>query len=398
MVDTTGYGCKINQNLQVLHRGWKMLPKDAKRNNYASQTVTTSKPVSKTFIIIVIAVAALVILGVLLLFTNQFVGQALYVQKYTGATSPTRTTTTSSPTVTETVVDSGTSDITKQVQAVDSIAIQKGDVQLKTDPNAMTVELEIRPIVVTPKAFLPHGGGGLQGTGKKFWVDVYLVSASKNTLATTRIGLASPYLDFVPYGDKDFQGVSGILPSPTIFSETTSEVAILQFTVGPGDPVPIMPKAKIHLGSVKASGGVTDAITFAFDPTSLSLYAKAGDTKYNLKLGSVKVITPKACVYRAIDLCVGKCGVIENGCGGVIDCDALNSVDNCASGQVCIANQCKQAVSQVLPASAPPKDTTFLTSISNVLNQACDPNIPVFICNSGKIDAIVAALIAWFNS
>ena len=376
-----------------------MLPKDTRKNVYASQTVTTSKPISKTFIIIVIAVAALVVLGVLLLFTNQFVGQALYYQKLA----------TTSPSVAETVVDSGTtSDITKQVtqvqpsttqqvQAVDSAAIQKGDVQLIIDPNAITVELEIRALEGEGlKTFSPAGAGGFND-GKKFWVDVYLVSASKNTLATTRIELTSPSLGFVPYGNKDFQGVSGILPNPIVFSGTTSNVAILQYTVGPGNPVPIMPKAKIYLGSVKASGDQTNAITFAFGPTSQSLYAKAGDAKYNLKAGSVKVVTPKACIYRAADLCVGKCGVIENGCGGVIDCDALSSVDNCASGQVCIANQCKQAVSQVLPASAPPKDTTFLTSISNVLNQACDPNIPVFICNSSKIDAIVTALIAWFN-
>src|SRR3989344_4539607 len=59
-----------------------MSPKDTVKKNtrYSPQYVPASKPVSKIFVIIAITVAALVVLGAFLFFTNQFVGKAIEVQ------------------------------------------------------------------------------------------------------------------------------------------------------------------------------------------------------------------------------------------------------------------------------------------------------------------------------
>lgn len=251
---------------------------------------------------------------------------------------------------------------------------------LSIDTNSLYVDLEIRP-VTSGTAFRPHGAGGFEG-GLQFWVDVYLISASKTKLADTKIKLTSPGINFLPSGSPE--GLNGIFLSPVTFSQTTANTAVL-FYDAPITAPTIMPKAKMYFGSIKAYRSSPGDLSFTLDPSSTAWYVQ-NEGAYVLKLRNVKTITTGACIYTPSELCQGKCGIVDNGCGGVVDCTQYDvAVNSCGSGQACINNECV-VINQL--SSAPSYDQTLAQGITDALSNATG--------KFSKLSAIILALQAWF--
>ena len=280
------------------------------------------------------------------------------------------------------------------------------------DVKELIVELELRPDPAQQQtAFYPHGLGGFQ-VGGAFWVDVYLVPPFSYNLLETRIELSSPAdkAVIVSATDPKFKGVSGVLPD--LISFTTTETAdypavtkiALHYKPTSGT-LRSMAKSRIHFGSFKAWSALEDSkvlnnLVFTLEPDSTKSYSwysyeSGGGTTLSmysgatLKLGGIKAVSPTACSYKAANLCKGKCGVVDNGCGGAVDCTAVaGQSSTCAIGQVCVSNACVSAVSLALPATAPSHDKTVLQQVSDAVSNAK-------LTKLQKLAAIVNAVKAW---
>ncbi len=273
-----------------------------------------------------------------------------------------------------------------------------------SNQNELMVEFDLRPGFPSHDyPTLPHGSGGMLYGGEPFWVDVYLISNSRNTLAGTTLEFSSPQLSFVPFGDPDFEGAvefegagGKVLPYSATFSGTTTDKAVIKYDIGLAGATPILAKTRIYLASIKASIGHFSGggpITFTLGQNSVSLYEKDLTKKYNLKVGRVRgVSVSDACVYIPSDFCKERCGIVQNGCGGLVDCSLPQEGGFiCSSNEVCISNKCQPAISLALPVDAPQKNKDLLKGVVNSLQTNKDDAVNALL-------DVFTALNTWLKS
>ena len=329
-----------------------MVTKDTRRNSY-SQSVPASKPVSKTFVIIAISVAALVILGAFLLLTKgQFVGKAISSSQVAqrAPTVPTTTETTQPPTTQQEALPAETSSppSTTESSTTDSLRVLQIDLELD----------------------------GVDDTHS--WVNVYLTSA----------------IDDKIYAFNPIQLVSSTASSKFISFEMSSLFESKQYSstisankdklVIFGPIIFIIPSAKIYVGRayLEHSNNNFETLQITLDPISVAYYYvdKVDNKKFNLKLTPFSVCIPDADLESTLIPNVN-CGAWSDGCGGFVD------AGSCADGNVCVANSCQPA-GQVLPANAPQYDKAALEQVFNTLNNGQ-------LKKQQKLSAIVNAVKAW---
>ncbi len=235
-------------------------------------------------------------------------------------------------------------------------------VGLLADPNELLVELEENRI-----------------NRSHAWINIYLTSATHTQIqAINNLKfVSSPSSSFIKVEFHPFFKNLQVVMPPS------------QLSISGSGPFPITPKAKTYLGRVylQNENGNPATMQITLDLAVSGVFYDQYNAKFALKMTPFSFCAPDA----TMGLIPGtNCGAWAEGCGRFVD------AGSCLEGKVCVSGFCQSALSQVLSAAAPPKDTGLLTSVSNVLKQTpCDPND--FICKAGKIDAMLTALIAWLN-
>ncbi|MBI4147105.1 hypothetical protein HY494_00445 [Candidatus Woesearchaeota archaeon] len=338
-----------------------MVSKDSVRR---SQSVPASKPVSKTFVIIAITIAVLVVLGVFLLLTKgQFVGKAIsfsQVAQQAPSTTQTEPSTqlvqqapsTESTTTTETtqqeVLPGGTSSLPSTTSTTPS---SSDDLQ---------IDLELNRVNRT------HS-----------WVNVYLTSASHDQIAQfSPLRLVSKNKFTGEFVKVEMQPLFKLVKTDIKNAETL-DFSLVDFS-GMG-PFPITPLAKTYIGRVylKNINDVVGTTQIALHPDSRVFYDSSN--KFILSIAPLSACAPGS---QTLAPSVEACGYDNDGCGGFLN------YGSCAEGLVCVNNACQSAVSLVLQANAPQYDKTVLEQVSTTLSNQ----------NLGKLQklsAIVNAVKAW---
>ncbi len=83
--------------------------------------------------------------------------------------------------------------------------------------------------------------------------------------------------------------------------------------------------------------------------------------------------TPKT----AAEVCPGKCGAVENGCSGVIDCTSANGGVSCGANQYCQASACVDTVTACTPIAA----SVACEDKCGVVSDGCDD---VYVCSAAN--------------
>ncbi len=315
-----------------------MVSKDSVRR---SQSVPASKPVSKTFIIIAISVAALVILGVFLLLTKgQFVGKATFSQVAQQVPTVPTTTETTQP----------------QTTQQEAIPAETSSPPPTSSSDDLHIDLELNRVDRT------HS-----------WVNVYLTSASHDQLMGMSLQLK-------------MEGVSGKFTKvelhPLFKSVTSSGLNTGQINFHAVNTViiPITPSAKTYLGRVylQNENGAPGTITINLVGTPQINYASSN--LYLISMTPLSACAPNGILESSL-IPNMNCGAWADGCDGFVD------AGSCADGNVCVAKSCKSA-GQVLPANAPQHDKAVLKQVSDTLSNNALNKLQ-------KLSGIVNAVKAW---
>lgn len=368
-----------------------MVPlKDTSRKNNYSPVVPASKPVSKTFVIIVVAVAALLVLGVLLLFTNQFVGKALYSQTTTKTaltdTSSSRTVVQQAPTVTDT---------SKQIAPVSSDLVKEATIQPSQDVSAESASVSLslgQDTLTTITDSLRLDLEVKDASTSTFWVDMYLTSSNHATLTKTSLELSLSDQNAAKFASGAIMSFSP--PFKDVLYQKLGDCSNLNYCIIYQDStkptIQLIKGAKIYLGKIKMQrvAGAASSANFqiAVSTNSVASFSDPSAGSYKVQQTSLSVCVPSTTLPA--------CGVKNNGCG-----KTLKAQNDCAEGSACVNNECKTAISQLSSSQdqllcqgaidAPAEDKTLLGGVLSALQT-----------NSDKGDAILAiftVLNTWFQ-
>ncbi len=347
-----------------------MVSKDNRRNSY-SQSVPASKSVSKIFVIIAISVAALVVLGVFLLLTKgQFVGKATFTQVAQQAPSTTQTEPSTqlvqqAPSTESTAPTTPVSPTPVSTDTISTDTLQND--QLPITPSTsddLQIDLELDRVDRT------HS-----------WVNVYLTSASHDQIAGMSFGIT-------------FEGVTGQFTKAEVhplFKSITSSVSggIVSFEAGENVIIPIAPLAKTYVGRAYFQTLNGPPVNFKIVMYGDAKIAYSSGKFYLVSMAPLSACAPSGNLDKLIPNV--NCGAWADGCGGFVD------AGSCTDGNVCVANSCQSAVSQLssqdqllcqgaIAASA--KDKNLLGGVINALK------------NTDQLDAVLdvfAALNEWLK-
>lgn len=362
--------------------------KDSLRKNNYSPTVPASKPVSKTFVIIAIAVAALVVLGVLLLFTNQFVGKAISLQ----TTTKTALTDTSSS---RTLVQEQAPTVTDTTEAIKSSSDLVKEATVQSSQEAIPAEQFVGDAQVGGNSLKVELVANLPTTnlkvGDKFWVDIYVTPSGHNVLGPTTIKLNVDNSENSPTASFTGNGQNGNLFTAGTTTYTNGEYKVV------GAKQDVVVGTRYLLGKLELEMKGYDSFDLNLDKEKSSAvqYTTTYPIQYyTLTQALTKMVktTNIACIPRTVAQCPQLatlvCGksAFDDGCGGKIEC--VSPTPTCGEGLVCINNKCEKAVSQVLPAAAPQYDKTVLDKVSSAL-KAAD--------KQSKLVALINAIVAWYK-
>jgi len=227
-----------------------------------------------------------------------------------------------------------------------------------------------------------------------FFINIYITPRT-NTLASVNIALQrignSVEFDSVIY-DGEFYPSLGKSFSYDYVTDTGG------YSIKFNNPVNVVPGQRYLLASVEAKVVGTGPSTIILQEQASSAVSTSPADNYPVKAKTKEAGTINVCVPKTTANCETPlaCGTLpmDDGCGGKVVC--TSQTPTCAEGSVCQDNACVLAVSQVLPVAALPKDKDLLTSVSDVLKKTpC--NSSDVVCKAGRIDAILTALITWFN-
>lgn len=348
-----------------------MSAKNSHSRRSSAQLKPARKPVSKTFVIVTVAVAALIVLGVLFLLNTGFVGKAIQFSRVSSSQEPTLD---SSQQLIVPLDEPEPTPVDQQVSVQESSQALP-QVQDLT-PDGLTINFEANDV-----------------TDDGFWLDIYLTSQAPTNIRTLYLKLAATNGATFTNGaviNPIFGNVDTVVSSQGSFGSNVAGYLYLSELAY--DTVSLVPQAKIHFGRVEVRYGVgpspqvteAKAAEIKLDPVSPDVqlpievtYLDGEAKKYNLN-----VVPLTVCIPRTV--CSNSCGILDNGCGGVLACPS----NACAQGQVCVNNACISAVGQALPANAPQHDKTVLNQISGALSNAQQGKLQ-------KLAAIVNAVKAW---
>ncbi|MBI2125628.1 hypothetical protein HYU08_03675 [Candidatus Woesearchaeota archaeon] len=418
-----------------------------------SRSTNISKPSNKILVVVAISLAALVVLGILLLFTDQFVGKGFGSGSQSiaqmGITQQGVQQALQPVAVTSTVDESNTAsnDLWVWLEVPENLPSNIGD--------TFNVEVYIKPgathnIGDLKLRLYPSGNVEFKGIGTKspssvnpsFHANVELDPQMEDdeddeiavnpppgsiTIGWDRLNIGlvdrrAPFhlasLQMKVKGSGSFQ---------IFLDKTGSRVRYYDGTGGWSCPAPTpIPKISCGTTPITLKAGVTSQIgcgdvgTFyctSAASTCSPVYPNQIGTEdldnpasnlksYTLKQGNTRIIRNTQCIPNP-DACSGKCGKANDGCGKVVNCPS------CGTGKTCSNNVCvevgtpglvlnaedKALCEAVIATDADARDA--LEGVSNALQgknlegQALD-GCPGEECKYFKINTILNALTTWF--
>ena len=422
-----------------------------------SRSVNISKPSNKTLVVVAISLAALVVLGILLLFTDQFVGKAFSIPKSIPQMSVSPSTVTQQiailPVVTGVVDESNTAsnDLWVWLEVPENLPSNIGD--------TFNVEVYIKPgythdIGDLKLRLVPNGNVEFKGIGTKnpssvnpsLHGNVELDPQMEDDDGTTMINPPPGSIAIgwnrlniglvdrrAPYHLASLQmKVKGSGYFQIGLDKTGSRVRYYDGTGGWKCSEPTsFPKINCGTEPIPLSTGVTsqigcgDAGTF-YCTSAASTCSKAylnqigtedldnpasNLKSYTLKQGNTRVIRNSHCIPKTdVAACSGTCGKANDGCGKVVTCPS------CGPGKTCSNNGCVEVGTPGLVLNAedkalceavitiPATDVDArdaLEGVSNALQgknlEAQDLECTGDDCKYFKMNVLINALTTWFS-